>query len=255
MNLVRASLVVVFASGYLLACGDDAGTGATGTGGETVSNGGGGSAPGGGGQGGVAQGGAGGEGGGGVGGQPMGGAPPNSGDCEDDDDCAGDSSCEEVAPGGFRVCTDIVVPAEMCTKSAFDACCSTADCAEGTCLTTPVTPFCGGVEMEPHNVCAVDECDNEGDCQGGDSICLSAPMLGHKIRSCFYAACHTDLDCTAESGGICAPVSEPCCGGVAGLFCVYPSDGCRSNADCADGHCAPGPDGARCEGGAPICPA
>lgn len=259
MSPARLSIGFSLVLTSLVACGDDAGTGASGGGGN-VGTGGGGSAQGGEAQGAGGQqagGGGGGVGGqgGGVGGQAMGGAAPNAGDCDVDDDCPDGSACVAVAPGGFRVCTDVVVPAEACTKSSFDECCTTTECTEGTCLTTPITPLCAGVQMEPHNVCAVDECQNEGDCPGGDSVCLSAPMLGHKVRSCFTATCHTDLDCGAEAGGICAPVAEPCCGGVVGLFCVYPSDGCRSNGDCPDGYCSVDGDRASCEPGAPICPA
>jgi len=253
MNLGK--WVAILGNALLLTgCGDDTQTGGGGGAGASAT---GGAATGGESSAGAPAGGAdvGGAATGGAGGQAAGGAPPaNSGDCDTAADCPPDTECMEVAAGGYRVCTDVVVEAVAC-GSKLDECCNTARCAEGLCLSTPLTPFCGGVQQVEYNVCAVDQCDNQGDCNGQDSVCLSAPMLGYKVRACYYTQCRHDTDCEAEVGGICAPVQEPCCGGSAGLYCVYPSDGCRTNADCVDGYCQPGVDRATCETGGPICPA
>jgi hypothetical protein len=184
----------------------------------------------------------------------MGGSGVGSGDCDSDADCPG-SACVEVTPGGYRVCRVDAPEANQCTNPSLDECCSTVDCASGACHVTPVIPFCGGVMQEPHNVCVADQCADDDVC-GAGMICVPAGTLGRKVRACAPAACKLDADCGAEQDGVCAPVTEPCCSFDAGLYCVYPSDGCRSNADCPGGYCEITSEGrTQCAMGAPICPA
>ncbi|MCC6521863.1 MAG: hypothetical protein IT373_04315 [Polyangiaceae bacterium] len=187
----------------------------------------------------------------GTGGTGTGGSQ-SSGDCQSNADCPG-TECLPVTPGGWKACTDVVVEATTCGMPMMDECCTTAECAAGLCLTTPVVPYCGGIQPAEYNVCAGDECQSDASC--GFGICLPAPMLGRKVRACMYAQCRDDGDCAAEPGGRCAPVEEPCCGTVSGLYCVYPSDGCRTDADCPGGYCQPGNDRASCQVGSVICPA
>lgn len=179
----------------------------------------------------------------------------NSGDCDTDADCPG-STCVEITPGGFRVCKEQHLPAEACLQPDFDECCTTADCPGGsTCLAAPLEPYCGGPAPLEYNVCGNDLCASDADCT--DGICTPAGTLGNKVRACAAATCRVDSDCGAEPGGICAPVTEPCCNTQVGLFCVYPSDGCRDNGDCGQGeYCEIQMDGtARCAVGDIACPA
>ena len=180
----------------------------------------------------------------------------NSGDCAVDADCPG-SACVELTQGGFRVCRVDPVPATSCAAPQLDQCCTTAECTGGTCLTEPIVPSCGGPAMAEYNVCAADLCASDAGC-GADTICAPAGTLGRKVRACVPAACKLDGDCAAEAGGICAPVTDPCCGAPTGLFCVYPSDGCRVNEDCPSGeYCEVAfPEGrSHCVSGVPACPA
>jgi hypothetical protein len=189
-----------------------------------------------------------------------GGAPGGSGgsggailgDCASDADCP-NGPCVEVTPGGFLVCVDPPAEATMCSGSGFDECCTTSDCAKGTCFPWPLTPYCGGPQPIDHNVCGADQCSTDAEC-GAGMICSLAGTLDTKVRLCVLAYCKTAADCTDEPGGYCAPVDGPCCGGSAGLFCVYPSDGCRNNGDCPGGYCSPDMDRASCQPGFPICP-
>ena len=175
-----------------------------------------------------------------------------SGDCETSADCGGDP-CVELTPGGYRVCQIDYPEASSCLDPSIDECCTTADCAFGSCYATPIVPFCGGAEQQPFNVCVADQCADDAAC-GAGSICAPAGTLARKVRACAPASCKVNADCTAEPSGVCAPVVDPCCGYPAGLHCVYPG-GCRSNTDCPGGYCELGQDGAtRCMTGAPICP-
>jgi hypothetical protein len=178
-----------------------------------------------------------------------------TGDCNGPEDCGG-NPCVEITPGGWRSCTDTVLEATSCTTPQ-DECCTTADCAHGLCLQAPLVPYCGGPQPLEYNACATDECQDDSPCSGPgyDGVCLPAPMLGRKIRACMTVSCRVNADCTTEPGGICAPVDDPCCGQVSGLYCVYPSNGCRPNAVCRGGFCQRAAAGAHCEPGGPICPA
>jgi hypothetical protein len=187
----------------------------------------------------------------------------SSGDCTTDADCPG-GKCVGVTPGGFRVCQVAPDKAVTCDSPGLDQCCPTmgVTCPNNApCYAGPLLPFCAGIPMQPHNQCAVDQCTQDADCTSGQ-ICTLAGTLGRKIRACMTASCKLDADCVADPGGICAPVMEPCCGVVAGLFCVYPNSGCRSNADCPPlspqmpRYCQPDATTgvAACQSGGPICP-
>lgn len=175
-----------------------------------------------------------------------GGGLHQSGDCTPgsaDEVCPPDGSqCTELLPGGFRVCTLPAAEATQCTGQGFDMCCNSSECSEGACYSNNVIPGhgCGGAEPVDMNVCAVDQCQNDQDCQqgGGSQICVPRGVQGSPIRFCMVAACRTDADCTAAPGGQCAPVANPCCGNSwMGLFCVYPGTGCRTSADCQQQNC------------------
>ena len=197
-----------------------------------------------------------------------GGGPTNSGDCNGPADCP-NGECVAVVPGGWRTCTVNPVLVTMCegmgggggqgggggAPPSLDECCESDDCNDdGKCVQTPVFAECGGPQMQPYNVCDndQDECNTSADCGGG--LCAPRGAFGNKSRKCYPLNCATDGDCTAEAGGICAPISEPCCDTVVGLFCVYPND-CRNNADCAGmGFCQLSGQRASCAPGTPICP-
>jgi hypothetical protein len=84
-------------------------------------------------------------------------------------------------------------------------------------------------------VCAKKACATAADCSGSNAICVPAGALGRKANTCLTGGCRRDLDCKDLAGGKCEPVTSACCDGPAGLFCVYPGKGCRSNGDCATG--------------------
>jgi hypothetical protein len=181
----------------------------------------------------------------------------NSGDCLTASDCGGDP-CVELIPGGYRVCVAPVPEATTCSTPA-GACCKSTDCPSqgqgpGKCILGPVEPACGGPVVVPTNVCAADACTSASDCTGANPICVPAGALDRKAARCLTGGCRFDRDCTAEPGGICVPVANPCCDAVLGLFCVY-ADGCRSNANCMTGsYCATDATHAYCKVGAPVCP-
>ncbi|MCC6556082.1 MAG: hypothetical protein IT372_24235 [Polyangiaceae bacterium] len=179
----------------------------------------------------------------------------NSGDCDTGADCPG-SECVEITPGGFRVCRVDPVPATSCQEPNLDECCSSAECDVGECLTQPIVPYCGGPQPAIYNVCAADQCAGDLDC-GEGAICAPAGTLGRQVAACAAASCKLDTDCAAEPGGICAPVDDYCCGSPTGLFCVYPSDGCRTSSECPSGqYCEISPEGrTHCVDGVPACPA
>lgn len=182
-----------------------------------------------------------------------GGAPAAHGDCVSDVDCPG-GACVELTPGGFRVCQTPPEKATLC-GSAFDQCCAGMPCPDDQpCYAGPLVPYCAGVPMEPYNQCAVDQCAQDADCAQGQ-ICGTAGALGQQIRACVSAGCKVDADCASAPGGVCAPIAEPCCGTLAGLYCVYPNGGCRSNADCDPASfCQITGASATCQPGGPVCP-
>ncbi len=207
----------------------------------------------------------------------------NSGmDCDSAADCPPDGDCVELTPGGFRVCQFPVVEATMCINSGsggggtggagtggagtggagtgggatgpVDECCDSDGC-NNRCVLAPVLPSCGGPVEAPHNVCTdgQNQCDTAQDC--GGNICAPSGTIGNKVRQCIEAKCGTDSECTAEDGGRCQLVFEPCCGLARGLFCVYPTGGCRKNEDCdAGNYCDVTGNDAKCVAGTPTCP-
>jgi hypothetical protein len=181
----------------------------------------------------------------------------NSGDCAADSGCPG-GRCVELLPGGFRLCRFDVVPATSCTGSSLDACCDSSECEAGeSCLEGPVVPSCGGAPPPNHNLCASDACTPGQTCDGAEpGVCIPSGVDGSKISVCRPRSCSTDRDCTAEPGGVCATIHDPCCEGSFGLHCVYPGEGCRGEHDCPEGSiCAVDSDGAaRCRPGTPSCP-
>lgn len=183
----------------------------------------------------------------------------NSGDCNDNKDCPGDSACIEVTPEGFRVCRLVFQEAIDCQDiiSGTDECCTTDQCQEGSrCFDSQAAePICAGVPPVPHNVCAQDECDNDNDCQAGE-ICPAAGVFDSAVRRCTAVSCKTDEDCTEEKDGSCATINEGCCGITVTLACIYPSDKCRADTDCIAGEICEIEGGrARCVVGERVCPA
>ncbi len=176
-----------------------------------------------------------------VGGGGAGGAL-NSGDCVNDADCGG-GKCVELTPGGYRVCQMPVQEATQCQSPGMpggDECCTSADCHQGKCFAFPVTPYCGGAMPMPHNVCATDGCTpgTGTPCPVGNEttgVCVPGGTWGYKVAGCLLANCVKDTDCTAEPGGRCAAIEDPCCSSPQGLFCTYPSDGCSKQSDCGPG--------------------
>lgn len=191
----------------------------------------------------------------GGGGLDLRGGPKNSGDCVSDAECA-PGRCVEVTPGGFRTCTVPPVEVTSCPdgRGMFDECCKSSDCRAGKCYAWPLSPYCGGARPIEHNVCGADMCAGDRDCKAM-SICVPAGALDRKVRQCMDVSCRLDTDCAAKAGGVCAPVQNPCCAGVAGLYCVYPGGGCRKSSDCArDQYCNIEGGVANCKAGRPICP-
>ncbi|MFO0549443.1 MAG: hypothetical protein U0271_13710 [Polyangiaceae bacterium] len=273
-DLLEATLAIAVCTAITLSfgCSDDdpssggsggsggaGASGATGPGGAGGSHNGGSSSGGAGGSntggsntGGSSSGGAGGSNTGGAGGAPV----NQSGNCDTDMDCPPTTHCVAIVPNGFRVCQLNIPPADACTGSALDECCTSADCTSpgAICVAAPAVPSCGGVEQEPHNVCAVDQCKVDGDCQQGYA-CVAAGTFGNKVRSCLYTRCRTDNECHANGEqGICATAQEPCCDNIAGLYCIYGSS-CRNQDDCMQNqHCELGPGSPTCVDGPAICP-
>jgi hypothetical protein len=198
--------------------------------------------------------------GGALGGGPSGGAPsagaPNSGDCKVDADCASvGGKCVSLSPGGFRTC-QVVVPLATTCNSSSDECCTdgTLPCPTGRCVRGPLAPRCGGLLISG-NVCATLGCTTNADCQDKET-CILAGTLDHLSNSCVPGGCRLDSDCKASPGGKCESVTPNCCAGALGLYCVYPTGGCRKNSDCPGGHCYIGADNvtAACVTGNGFCP-
>jgi hypothetical protein len=195
------------------------------------------------------------------GGAPSGGAPsagaPNSGDCKDDADCASvGGKCVSLSPGGFRTC-QVVVPLATTCNSGSDECCTdgTEPCVTGRCVRGPLGPHCGGPFPVSANVCATLGCTTNADCNDNET-CILAGTLDHLSNSCVPGGCRVDSDCTVSAGGKCKSVTPNCCSGALGLYCVYPTGGCRTNSDCPGGHCFISADNvtAACVTGKATCP-
>ncbi len=78
-------------------------------------------------------------------------------------------------------------------------------------------------------------CATADDCTGNNAICVPGGAFDYKVSTCLTGGCRLDSDCKAETGGKCEPVTTNCCDGPSGLYCVYPTKGCRSTADCSAG--------------------
>ncbi|HEY4106726.1 MAG TPA: hypothetical protein VGM44_22655 [Polyangiaceae bacterium] len=157
----------------------------------------------------------------------------NSGDCVAAKDCPTGDKCVALYPGGFRAC--VATPTPL-TCTASDACCpGITECAAGSsCVETPVGPSCGLI-TRPTIACVKEACTTAADCSGSNAICVPAGALDRKVSTCLTGGCRLDTDCKDEAGGKCEPVTPNCCGGPSGLYCVYPSKGCRNNSDCTTG--------------------
>lgn len=218
--------------GAIAACGDEAGTGGTGTGSGpsgaiTVGQ-----------------------------GTTTGTGSNNGGDCNASSDCMPGGTCIELTPGGFRTCRYDAVANTQCGLNqggggtggaggaggggTLDECCEEiddADCGNNDlCITTPLYPVCGNQDP-PHNVCQDDyhECNTAADCDSG-GFCVPAGTFGSQVRKCIRISCAQDTECTAGANGRCVPVEQQCCPGVIrGLHCTY-DGGCRKDSDCGGGN-------------------
>jgi hypothetical protein len=171
----------------------------------------------------------------GTGAWPGTGGGSSSGDCATDADCKG-GTCAAVTPGGYKVCLNPPPEATMCNTpepGVMDQCCKSADCMGSKCYLNSWQHQCSGPIAIPENQCASDLCTSDAMCgsQGEPQLCAPAGAFGAPVRVCFVAFCHTDADCKAKPGGVCVPVSQPCCQTPSGLGCVYPG-GCRKDSDC-----------------------
>lgn len=176
-----------------------------------------------------------------------GGDPYDKSECDSAADCPG-GACVEVNLG-YRICQYLPVEATACPGSGLDECCDSSACANGEkCFAAPLVPFCGGVQVEPHNECGADRCTTDDDCDEG--VCMPAGTVGNAVAMCVSAACG-GLLCGQESLSSCALVREPCCNGPLGFMCIDQSTGCQNNAECDEGYC----DAGVCVDGGPICPA
>jgi hypothetical protein len=179
----------------------------------------------------------------------------NSGDCKSDADCP-NAKCIELSPGGFRTCQVVVPLAAKCGLG--DACCTddpTKACTAGRCVAGPPAPSCG-LAQAVRNFCQVAACTTSAACKD-NGTCAPAGTLDRKEAVCLPGSCRLDKECNAVKGGKCEPVTMPCCGGVSGLYCVYPVVGCRSTADCKAGQtCELGSDAKsmECKAGGVNCP-
>ena len=187
-----------------------------------------------------------------------GGCGNQSGECQTNEHCQ-EGDCVELTPCGFRVCETIVEEAVACSNDGQDQCCNSGECAEGSCHLGPWAANCGGMQEQQYNICAEDQCQEDGDCPAPPpsmlTVCAPANTMGYPMRHCLLGSCRTNDDCNAEPGGLCATITPTCCSGANILLCTYPSDGCRSDGDCPGGYCAQDGERARCHDGFYPCPA
>jgi hypothetical protein len=116
-----------------------------------------------------------------------------------------------------------------------------AECSAGACYESIFYPTgpCGGGGGDAINRCLMDECATDAQCAANE-VCVSGAKL-EALKACVPVSCRTSADCGAAPGGSCIWIAGGCCGGVGSGFdvraptlaCVYPSDWCRSDADCA----------------------
>jgi hypothetical protein len=178
--------------------------------------------------------------------------------CRSTSDC-GDFTCLRFGDGP-GVCRTPTRPATECLFGVTrNECCTSGDCAEGVCfaVTTPALLCSASAGFDTWNQCRVDECTSDADCPNG--LC-SPPGYGSG-RACIAAACARDEDCNAEPGGACVLIPLGCCRFQVGgaptrgdeqIACVYPSDGCQVDDDCAAGeYCLVVAGRARCSASCP----
>jgi hypothetical protein len=191
------------------------------------------------------------------------GSAENSGECTTDGDCNG-GTCVELSPGGYRVCQQPVTEATQCISSGADECCDSSECSAGKCYAFPLTPYCGGAQPVPHNVCGSDQCTSGSACvTSGSGVCVPAGVWSYQVAACMTVACFKDSECQAEAGGKCLPLADSCCSAVSGLYCAYPSNSCKGDGGCGSNeHCGAGADSshggeitAHCLSGIATCPA
>ncbi len=112
--------------------------------------------------------------------------------------------------------------------------------------------YCGGVAPPDENTCRFDACAADDDC-GAGRACLPRGAFGALVRQCVDAACRSDGDCTERTGGACLPLWTGGCRSLAGFYCTYDDDVCRTDDDCSGGSqlCEPGDGGTVCAFEAP----
>lgn len=173
--------------------------------------------------------------------------------CRSDVDCPSGGVCTKYTPNGPAGCAYKAKPATSCTSpdNPREECCSSVDCPAGSCFSQVVGVgiACGLGGFDTINQCLSDRCQTDADCPETE-ICAPLGMSG-PVRHCIAAACRSDADCTAAPGGACVAFAESCCttyhAQAQQLACVYPSDGCQKNEDCAAGQvCVVTAGGARC---------
>lgn len=173
-----------------------------------------------------------------------GGFQPKPG-CSSNAECADQPSattCFEFGSEGPSTCGYLHVPVTECqVELPGDECCSNQDCDGARCfLVSRLAVQCSATSGgDGRNLCVVDDCESDADCPAG----LCAPDGYGEGRTCVPAACKTDADCSQREGGVCAVLDLGCCDEVIGgaptrtpeIACLYPGDGCQSDADCRGG--------------------
>lgn len=108
-------------------------------------------------------------------------------------------------------------------------CNSDAECNSGNPGVTPNYCFQGH--------CGPDQCQNDGDCAGGDVCSCAGQTRGYAGASpgnvCLPGNCRVDSDC--GPGAWCSPSVSSSCGsfyGIQGYYCHRAGDACMNDSDC-----------------------
>jgi hypothetical protein len=128
---------------------------------------------------------------------------PVAGDCDDDDSCTNNDSCQ------LGECVGAPLPCDD------DVACTTDQCtAEAGCVSTPVDDFC-----DDDNVCTTDICDAQA--------------------GCTYAPAEGDCDGGSCDGGQCVPACVPDCNGkeCGADGCDDVCGTCDDGFNCSAGSC------------------
>jgi hypothetical protein len=162
--------------------------------------------------------------------------------CSTDADCTS-GACRRFGKDGPGRCLGSAPSITQCAGGAGSdvapqECCSNDDCAVGRCVAITSSPITCSLTagFDTRNRCVVDKCQSDADCPV-DNVCT--PEGFDSARGCISSTCHSDADCKAEPDGVCAVLALGCCRDVAyasrgtQLGCVYPSDGCEADNDCA----------------------